>query len=158
MSFPSSVKFSNRLRRLPIDNENIENNFTVEKLKTLVAKLPLLEQLDLIDCNSFFKEMNLWNTVMTCPSLSILNITLMGEYVDFFERSSDHMNQALRDRSVPLKLNFYNTGVLDNLVSIIKEFNTQILYLFEIVIMLCLADREKLQSSQFRDIFPLNVL
>lgn len=142
ISFPSTVKFSNRLSQfnrfnlfMPIHNENIENSFTVEKLKTLVAKLPRLEQLDLIDCNCFSKEIDLWNTVSACPSLNLLNITLMTEG-GFFESSSDHMNQALRDRSVPLTLNCYNDDGFDNLVSI-TEFKTQIHYLFEIVIMSC---------------------
>lgn len=113
-----------------------ECTFTVEKLQTVVAQLPLLKQLDLLDFQFFPTELRLWETVLACPSLSILNILGMQLCEDFFETSRSFMDQVLRNRSVLLALHCHNNGANKHLVSI-TESSTQLLYILEILFVYC---------------------
>lgn len=94
-----------------------DDGLQVEQLQTLVAGLPLLKQLDLVDFQFYSNEIQLWKTVAVCPSLEILNISGMQLYEDFFVLNRRYMDQALRNRSVPLTLHCHNTGANGHLVS-----------------------------------------
>lgn len=107
-----------------------ECSFTVTKLPSLVAQLPLLQQLDLVDFQFFSTELSLWKMVMACPSLKTLSISGIQLYEDFFEISRSSMHQALTNRPVPLSLHCHNTGAYKHLVSITKS-GTQLLYFLE---------------------------
>lgn len=125
-----SPKYLNRLTLIEDDG------FLVEQLQTIVANLPQLKQLDLIDFQFFTTEIQLWQTVSACPSLKILNISGMQLYEDFFDLSRRYMEQVLRNRNFPLTLYCHNTGVNRHLVSTIDTF-VQVLCSFRISIIFC---------------------
>lgn len=102
------------LRRLTLIEDD---GFLVDQLHTIVAHLPQLEQLDLVDFQFFSTEIQLWQTVSACPSIKIFNISGMQLYEDFFEPYRRYMEQALRNRNAPLTLHCHNTGVNRHLVS-----------------------------------------
>lgn len=74
-------------------------------------------ELDLVDLKCYSTEIQVWNTVSTCSSLKILNLSRVDLSDEFLELSRDYMDQALRDRSVPLTLNCDHTHVNGDLVS-----------------------------------------
>lgn len=79
-----------------------------------------ITELDLDDLKFYSTETQLWNTVSACSSLKVLSLSRVDLSEEFFGLSREYMNQALKDRSVPLTLNFHNTHVDKDLVSIIK--------------------------------------
>lgn len=95
-----------RLLRLTLINEY----YPVNDLQNIVSGLPLLDQLDLIDCELFSTEIQLWKTIAVSPSLKVLNISGLKLTNDFFEPTRHYMEQALRNRTVPLTLHWHNTG------------------------------------------------
>lgn len=92
----------------------------MEDLQTVVSGMPLLEQLDLVDFQSLFTEIQLWKVVIACPSLKILYISGMHWDKFYIEPSRHYMEQALENRSVPLSLHCHNIGANRQLVSTTK--------------------------------------
>ncbi|KAH8377389.1 hypothetical protein KR093_005211, partial [Drosophila rubida] len=110
---PTLHKMSN-LRHLTLLEDD---GFTSEMLLELVADLKHLEQIDLVDCQLWTGEEELWRTVASCPSLRTLNISGMQLYENFFEFSRRVMDKTLNNRAQPLTLHCHNTGNYEELVS-----------------------------------------
>ncbi|KAH8262921.1 hypothetical protein KR044_002025, partial [Drosophila immigrans] len=87
-----------------------DDGFTSEKLRELIADLKQLEQIDLIDFQIWSGEAELWQTVASCPSLRILNISGMQLYEDFFQFGRRVMVDTMNNRPQPLTLHCHNTG------------------------------------------------
>ncbi|KAM8716043.1 hypothetical protein ACLKA7_002998 [Drosophila subpalustris] len=95
-----------------------DDGFTSEALQELITALPQLERLDLVNCQFWKVETELWETVACCPSLKILNISSMPLYADFFHtRSRRPMERVLEIRSTPLTLHCPDTGEYEHLIN-----------------------------------------
>jgi len=110
-----------------------DDGFTSEQLQELITGLPQLERLDLINFTLWGSEIELWQTVASCPPLRILNISRMQLYADFFEIGRRHMEKVLDNRSTFLSLHCYDTGPHENLVSRNR------LFLLWVLIHICLC-------------------
>ncbi|XP_034472990.1 uncharacterized protein LOC117780538 [Drosophila innubila] len=93
-----------------------DDGFTSNQLQELIAALPRLERLDLINFQLWRFEIDLWETVACCPSLKILNISSMQLYADFFYINRRPMEKVLDMRSTPLTLHCHDTGENEHLI------------------------------------------
>lgn len=101
---PTILQWPKRLTRVTFD----ENKLSPEKLYSLVAGWPLLERIDLVACDCFSSEIQLWKIITACSRLKIFYIS----YFDlkyFFKPSRRYMDDALKNRSEPLTLHFEST-------------------------------------------------
>ncbi|XP_017060612.1 uncharacterized protein LOC108100971 [Drosophila ficusphila] len=98
------LKMTN-LQRLVLQEDDIDT----QQLHDICQKLPHLEELHLLQMRELPTSTRLWNTIGTCPSLRLLNLssTKLGNWMDL---SKSHLPKVLLNRTFPLTLHLHNTG------------------------------------------------
>lgn len=85
-------------------------------LQECITSLSHLERLDIIGFEIFRSEIEFWDTIASCPSLRILNISFLNLNEDFFSSNRRPMEMVLEKRSSPFILNYSDTGENERLI------------------------------------------
>lgn len=109
------VKQLINLRELTLWNLD-EEMITREDFLKIITALPVLERINFMYTRFWCSEIELWETVANCPSLKILNISVMDIDEDFFLSDRRPMEKALNKRSSPLILYSRNSGEIERLM------------------------------------------
>lgn len=101
-----SLLLLKNLRQLTL----ITDFFKIGHFQSLVSNLPVLEQINFVGGQFWRYETDLWETVASCSSLKVLNLS--GTLIEdaFYDSSRRYMHEALDNRSQPLLMHCYNTG------------------------------------------------
>ncbi|XP_017099665.2 uncharacterized protein [Drosophila bipectinata] len=99
-------KMSN-LRRLVFQDDDIETHL----LHNICRKLKNLEELHLLKMRDLPTPDQLWNMVGSCPSLKILNLSSTKLCQQFIGPSTSVMTRVLINRTIPITLHLYGTGL-----------------------------------------------
>ncbi|EDX03987.1 uncharacterized protein LOC6731243 isoform X1 [Drosophila simulans] len=98
----------------------------VINFSTIIKCFPLLEQLHLENSRIWVNADGIWDVLLASPRLRELSISNHVLYDEFFAFNKSTMNRALNQRTEPLTIHFYKTGMEDMVSKHFKHPNLNV--------------------------------